>query len=152
MQPGRIPQYLPTHSPPSSCPIAMPSPRVKSEFALLSLPKLEAHAPCAQLIDTAWSVALHRAQGAGRLLAHILAAGGHGDRPVILIGNSMGARLIFHCLLELSRLKAKGGLPRVFASSAPTPPCPPLTCPCSSRLSSHNPTSARWSDPWLHND
>ena len=67
-----------------------------------------------QLIDTAWSVALHRAQGAGRLLAHILAAGGHGDRPVILVGNSMGSRLIFHCLLELSRLKAKGELLQLY--------------------------------------
>ena len=65
----------------------------------------------AQLIDTAWSVALHRAQQAGRLLAHVLAAGAHGDRPVTLVGNSMGARLIFHCLLELSRLKAKGAWP-----------------------------------------
>lgn len=61
-----------------------------------------------QLIDTAWSVALQRAQKAGRLLAHSLAAGAHGNRPVTLVGNSMGARLIFHCLLELARLKAKG--------------------------------------------
>lgn len=61
-----------------------------------------------QLIDTSWSVALHRAQIAGRLLAHKLAAGAHGGRPVVLVGFSMGARLVFHCLLELCRLKAKG--------------------------------------------
>lgn len=60
------------------------------------------------MIDHAWAVALNRAQKAGILLAHILMAGAHGDRPVTLIGYSMGARLIFHCLLELCRHSAKG--------------------------------------------
>lgn len=60
------------------------------------------------MIDHAWVVALDRAQKAGVLLAHTLMAGGHGDRPVILVGYSMGARLIFHCLLELCRHNAKG--------------------------------------------
>ena len=45
---------------------------------------------------------------AGRLLAHILMQGAHGDRPVTLIGYSMGARLVFHCLLELARNNCKG--------------------------------------------
>lgn len=62
------------------------------------------------MIDHAWVVALDRAQKAGVLLAHTLMAGGHGDRPVILVGYSMGARLIFHCLLELCRNNAKGAL------------------------------------------
>ena len=60
------------------------------------------------MIDHAWAVALNRAQKAGILLAHILMSGGHGERPVTLIGYSMGARLIFHCLLELCRHSAKG--------------------------------------------
>lgn len=64
-----------------------------------------------QFIDHAWVVALDRAQKAGVLLAHTLMAGGHGDRPVTLIGYSMGARLIFHCLLELCRHNAKGVRP-----------------------------------------
>jgi pimeloyl-ACP methyl ester carboxylesterase len=62
----------------------------------------------AQMIDHAWGVALDRAQKAGQLLAAALMAGGHGDRPVTLVGYSMGARLIFHALLELCRRGAKG--------------------------------------------
>ena len=62
------------------------------------------------MIDHAWGVALDRAQKAGQLLAAALMAGGHGDRPVTLVGYSMGARLIFHALLELCRHNAKGGL------------------------------------------
>ena len=45
---------------------------------------------------------------AGRLLAHVLMQGAHGDRPVTLIGYSMGARLEFHCLLELARCNCRG--------------------------------------------
>lgn len=44
-----------------------------------------------------------RAARAGELLAHVLMSGAHGGRPVRLVGFSMGARLIFHCLLELAR-------------------------------------------------
>ena len=47
---------------------------------------------------------------AGRLLAQLLMQGGHGDRPVTLIGYSMGARLVFHCLLELARSNCKGAV------------------------------------------
>ena len=54
--------------------------------------------------------ALDRAVKAGRLLAQLLLANRHGGRPVTLIGYSMGARLVFHCLLELSRAAAAGGI------------------------------------------
>lgn len=59
-------------------------------------------------IENSWAVAMERSVKAGKLLAQLLAAGGAGDRPVVLVGHSMGARLIFHCLLELCRLGARG--------------------------------------------
>jgi hypothetical protein len=59
-----------------------------------------------QAIDSAWAVALDRAVKAGRLLAHALLARGAGGRPVTLVAYSMGARLVFHCLLELARVGA----------------------------------------------
>lgn len=45
---------------------------------------------------------------AGKLLAHLLLSGAHGDRPVKLVSHGMGARLVFHCLLELCRQGARG--------------------------------------------
>lgn len=45
---------------------------------------------------------------AGKLLAHLLLSGAHGDRPVRLVAHGMGARLVFHCLLELCRQGARG--------------------------------------------
>ena len=48
------------------------------------------------------------ARPAGKLLAHLLLSGAHGDRPVRLVAHGMGARLVFHCLLELCRQGARG--------------------------------------------
>lgn len=45
--------------------------------------------------------------------------GCHGGRPVTLIGCSMGARLVFHCLLELSRLGLRGCVENVILLGAP---------------------------------
>jgi hypothetical protein len=59
-------------------------------------------------IENSWAVAMERSVKAGKLLAQLLAAGGAGDRPVVLVGHSMGARVVFHCLLELCRLGARG--------------------------------------------
>lgn len=58
---------------------------------------------CATLIDSAFDVACIRAVRGGKLLANMLLARLHGDRPVTLIGVAMGARLVFYCLLELYR-------------------------------------------------
>lgn len=45
--------------------------------------------------------------------------GYHGERPVTLVGLSMGARLVFHCLLELHRLGARGVVENVVLLGAP---------------------------------
>lgn len=50
----------------------------------------------------------HTRLQAGKLLAHVLMSGGHGGRPVTLVGHSLGARVIFHCLLELCRHNCRG--------------------------------------------
>lgn len=50
--------------------------------------------------------------------------GCHGGRPVTLIGCSMGARLVFHCLLELARLGLRGCVENVILLGAP------VSCRC----------------------
>lgn len=72
---------------------------------------------------------------AGRLLAHVLMGGGHGDRPVRLIGHSMGARVIFHALLELCRHNCKGDLALY-----------PHPCCCSSRFRVRPLDPGRWAE------
>ncbi|KAG1664900.1 hypothetical protein FOA52_006246 [Chlamydomonas sp. UWO 241] len=55
-----------------------------------------------------WGAALRRAKVVGVLLAHQLAGRCAGGRPVTLVAFSMGARVVFHCLLELQRLGRRG--------------------------------------------
>lgn len=45
--------------------------------------------------------------------------GCHGGRPVTLIGCSMGARLVFHCLLELERLGLSGCVENAILLGSP---------------------------------
>ncbi|KAK9823941.1 hypothetical protein WJX72_006533 [[Myrmecia] bisecta] len=59
-------------------------------------------------IDSNWAVVMDRSVKVGVLLAHVLMSGAHGDRPVTLMGYSIGARVIYHCLLELCRCNCKG--------------------------------------------
>lgn len=59
-------------------------------------------------IDNIWLIAQDRACKAGVLLAQCLVEGLHGRRPVTLISFSLGARLIFYCLLELSKMGKVG--------------------------------------------
>jgi pimeloyl-ACP methyl ester carboxylesterase len=58
-------------------------------------------------LNSAWDVACIRARRAGKLLATMLVGRVHGDRPVVLVGLSIGALLAFECLLELHRLGAR---------------------------------------------
>ncbi|KAM6564691.1 hypothetical protein CsatB_024689 [Cannabis sativa] len=53
-------------------------------------------------IDSTWSIAVDRSDKAGRLLAEVLLKGVHGNRPVTLVGYSLGARVIFKCLQFLA--------------------------------------------------
>mmetsp|Transcript_24904 Transcript_24904/g.41639 ORF Transcript_24904/g.41639 Transcript_24904/m.41639 type:complete len:896 (-) Transcript_24904:180-2867(-) len=67
-----------------------------------------AMAPVAMLemtafIDNLWTIACERADEAGRELARALLTRSDDARPVTLVGFSMGARIIFSCLRELSK-------------------------------------------------
>ncbi|XP_048335112.2 uncharacterized protein LOC107424393 isoform X2 [Ziziphus jujuba] len=53
-------------------------------------------------IDSKWTIAVDRSDKAGKLLAESLLKGLHGNRPVTLIGFSLGARVIFKCLQVLA--------------------------------------------------
>ncbi|XP_057500776.1 uncharacterized protein LOC130784804 isoform X1 [Actinidia eriantha] len=53
-------------------------------------------------IDSKWTIALDRADKAGKLLAEVLLKGLQGQRPVTLVGFSLGARVIFKCLQFLA--------------------------------------------------
>ncbi|KAL1815556.1 hypothetical protein ACET3Z_018130 [Daucus carota] len=56
------------------------------------------------LIDSRWSIAIDRSDQAGMLLAEeVLLKGLQGQRPVTLIGFSLGARVIFKCLETLAK-------------------------------------------------
>ncbi|CAE6445010.1 unnamed protein product [Rhizoctonia solani] len=70
------------------------------------------------LIDNPWSNALDRARAAGLVLADVLIERSLGVRPISLIGYSLGARVIFFALIELSRKKAFGIVQDVFLLGA----------------------------------
>ncbi|KAF9362611.1 hypothetical protein BGX34_005822 [Mortierella sp. NVP85] len=72
------------------------------------------------LIDNPWSVALDRAKLAGLVLADSLLMRSYlGCRPVTLVGYSLGARVIFYCLMELGRLDAYGIVENAYLFGAP---------------------------------
>ncbi|KAF9439159.1 hypothetical protein BGZ76_010058 [Entomortierella beljakovae] len=72
------------------------------------------------LIDNPWSIALDRAKLAGLVLADSLLMRSYlGFRPVTLVGYSLGARVIFYCLLELGRLDAFGIVEHAYLFGAP---------------------------------
>nr|CAB3267017.1 transmembrane and coiled-coil domain-containing protein 4-like [Phallusia mammillata] len=74
----------------------------------------------ASVIDNPWSVCLQRSSQVGRQLAEVLLAREHGHRPVTLIGFSLGARVIFYCLEEMSKRKNhKGIVEDVYLLGAP---------------------------------
>ncbi|XP_015341089.1 transmembrane and coiled-coil domain-containing protein 4 isoform X2 [Marmota marmota marmota] len=64
----------------------------------------------ANVIDNPWGVCLHRSAEVGKHLAHILLSRQQGQRPVTLVGFSLGARVIYFCLQEMAREKDCQGI------------------------------------------
>lgn len=71
------------------------------------------------LLDNPWSVSLDRAWSTGLILADTLMAKSLGARPVTLVGFSLGARVIYSCLLELSKKGAYGLIENVYLFGSP---------------------------------
>ncbi|KAL8910401.1 MAG: hypothetical protein Q9171_004310 [Xanthocarpia ochracea] len=75
----------------------------------------------AGILDNPFSVAKARSDKAGRVLAETLMQKVQGERPVILVGYSLGARVIYQCLLALAEQNAFGLVESVILIGAPTP-------------------------------
>ncbi|KAG5805286.1 hypothetical protein H9Q74_012629 [Fusarium xylarioides] len=73
----------------------------------------------AYLIDNPWAVSLDRATSAGKILADSLLERNLGTRPITLLGFSIGARVVFSCLQELSKKGAVGIVQNVYMFGSP---------------------------------
>ena len=75
----------------------------------------------ARVVDNPFSIAKSRAEKAGEVLADALINKAQGERPVTLIGYSLGARVIYSCLMKLAQRRAFGLVESVVLIGAPTP-------------------------------
>lgn len=75
----------------------------------------------ARVVDNPFSLARSRAEKAGEVLADALINKAQGERPVTLIGYSLGARVIYSCLMSLARRRAFGLIESVVLIGAPAP-------------------------------
>ncbi|KAJ5308893.1 hypothetical protein N7508_004272 [Penicillium antarcticum] len=73
----------------------------------------------AYLIDNPWIVSLARANSAGLVMADSLQDRNLGNRPITLLGFSLGARVIFSCLKELADKGAHGLIQNVYLFGSP---------------------------------
>ena len=74
-----------------------------------------------RIVDNPFSVAKARAEKAGEVLADALINKAQGERPVTLVGYSLGARAIHACLLSLAQRRAFGLVESVVLLGAPLP-------------------------------
>ncbi|KAJ5893756.1 hypothetical protein N7495_005447 [Penicillium taxi] len=73
----------------------------------------------AYLIDNPWTVSMARAHSAGLVMADSLRQRNLGNRPITLLGFSLGARVIFSCLTELANKGAHGLIQNVYLFGSP---------------------------------
>ncbi|KKZ65018.1 hypothetical protein EMCG_09073 [[Emmonsia] crescens] len=73
------------------------------------------------IVDNPFSIAKIRADKAGQVLADALINRAQGERPVTLIGYSLGARVIFSCLISLAKRRAYGLVESAVLIGSPTP-------------------------------
>jgi hypothetical protein len=75
----------------------------------------------AKVIDNPFSIAKVRSEKAGLVLADAIIHKTQGERPVTLVGFSLGARVIYACLLSLAERGAFGLVENVVLFGAPVP-------------------------------
>ncbi|VBB71660.1 Putative protein of unknown function [Podospora comata] len=75
----------------------------------------------ASTLDNPFSLAKNRSEKAGEVLADALINKVQGERPVTLIGYSLGARVIYSCLRSLAKRRAFGLIDSVVFIGAPVP-------------------------------
>ena len=75
----------------------------------------------ARVVDNPFSLAQTRADKAGQVLADALINHVQGERPVTLIGYSLGARVIWSCLTSLAKRKAFGLVESAVLMGSPLP-------------------------------
>ncbi|KAF2460567.1 hypothetical protein BDY21DRAFT_335779 [Lineolata rhizophorae] len=74
-----------------------------------------------KIIDNPFSVAKARSEKAGEVLADAIINKAQGERPLTLVGYSLGARVIYTCLMKLAERKAFGLIESVVFIGAPMP-------------------------------
>lgn len=75
----------------------------------------------ATAIDNPFNKARNRSEKAGEVLADALINKAQGERPVTLIGYSLGSRVIYSCLKSLAERKAFGLVESVVLIGSPVP-------------------------------
>lgn len=74
-----------------------------------------------KIIDNPWSVGMVRAEKAGQVLGDAIINNVTGERGITLIGYSLGARVIYSCLMYLAEKRAFGSVENVVLMGAPCP-------------------------------
>ncbi|KAI4140050.1 MAG: hypothetical protein LQ341_003982 [Variospora aurantia] len=74
-----------------------------------------------RVVDNPFSVAKARSDKAGELLADALVNKAQGERPVVLVGYSLGARVVYSCLMNLAKRKAFGLVESAVLIGTPCP-------------------------------
>ena len=75
----------------------------------------------ARVVENPFSLAKSRADKAGKVLAEALINRSQGERPVTLVGYSLGARVIWSCLTALAERKAFGLVESAVLIGSPSP-------------------------------
>ncbi|KAK3343804.1 hypothetical protein B0T25DRAFT_308100 [Lasiosphaeria hispida] len=88
-----------------------------------------------KIIDNHWNVAMVRADKVGGVLADVIMNKAHGDRGVSLIGYSLGARVIYACLMILAERRAFGLVENVVMMGTPAPSDADVWCAMKSIVS-----------------